>query len=96
MHAVLGEAVTAKNFKLVYQPVVDLKNKNSLHHHEVLVRFGDNASPFPMIRMAEELDLIEPLDLAVVEQTINRLAQDPNLRLAANISGRTITSLASA
>lgn len=89
---VLGEAVTAKNFKLVYQPVVDLKNKNSLHHHEVLVRFGDNASPFPMIRMAEELDLIEPLDLAVVEQTIDRLAADANLRLAANISGRTITS----
>ncbi len=89
---VLGEAVTAKNFKLVYQPVVNLKDKNSLHHHEVLVRFGDNASPFPMIRMAEELDLIEPLDLAVVEQTIDRLAGDPNLRLAANISGRTITS----
>jgi EAL domain-containing protein (putative c-di-GMP-specific phosphodiesterase class I) len=88
----LGEAVNGRNFKLVFQPVVNLKDKNSLHHHEVLVRFGDNQSPFPMIRMAEELDLIEPLDIAVVEQTIERLAADPSLKLAANISGRTITS----
>jgi EAL domain-containing protein (putative c-di-GMP-specific phosphodiesterase class I) len=88
----LDEAVNGRNFKLVFQPVVNLKDKNSLHHHEVLVRFGDNQSPFPMIRMAEELDLIEPLDIAVVEQTIARLAADPSLKLAANISGRTITS----
>ena len=88
----LGQAVTDRNFRLVFQPVVDLKANNGLHHHEVLVRFGDNQSPFPMIRMAEELDLIEPLDLAVVEQTIDRLVSDPKLKLAANISGRTITS----
>lgn len=90
----LGEAVNGRNFKLVFQPVVNLKDKNSVHHHEVLVRFGDNQSPFPMIRMAEELDLIEPLDIAVVEQTIERLAANPALKLAANISGRTITSSA--
>jgi EAL domain-containing protein (putative c-di-GMP-specific phosphodiesterase class I) len=88
----LGKAVSDRNFRLVFQPVVDLKSNNGLHHHEVLVRFGDNQSPFPMIRMAEELDLIEPLDLAVVEQTIDRLVADPRLKLAANISGRTITS----
>jgi EAL domain-containing protein (putative c-di-GMP-specific phosphodiesterase class I) len=91
---ILGDAVNGRNFQLVFQPVVNLKDKNSIHHHEVLVRFGDNASPFPMIRMAEELDLIEPLDIAVVEQTIDRLVADPKLRLAANISGRTITSSA--
>ncbi|MDP3852932.1 EAL domain-containing protein [Phenylobacterium sp.] len=88
----LGEAVNEKRFKLVFQPVVNLKANAALHHHEVLVRFGDNASPFPMIRMAEELDLIEPLDIAVVEQTIARLVADPKLKLAANISGRTIGS----
>ncbi|HEX5376963.1 MAG TPA: EAL domain-containing protein [Phenylobacterium sp.] len=91
---ILGDAVSGRNFRLVFQPVVDLKAKNAVHHHEVLVRFGDNASPFPMIRMAEELDLIEPLDIAVVEQTIERLVADPSLKLAANISGRTITSSA--
>jgi EAL domain-containing protein (putative c-di-GMP-specific phosphodiesterase class I) len=90
----LGQAVTDRSFRLVYQPVVNLKAGCALHHHEVLVRFGDNASPFPMIRMAEELDLIEPLDIAVVEQTIEKLVADPKLRLAANISGRTIGSAA--
>lgn len=88
----LGQAVNARAFKLVYQPVVNLKTGGTISHHEVLVRFGDNASPFPTIRMAEELDLIEPLDLAVVEQTIEKLAFDPKLSLAANISGRTIVS----
>jgi EAL domain-containing protein (putative c-di-GMP-specific phosphodiesterase class I) len=88
----LGQAVNERRFRLVYQPVVDLKSDGDLHHHEVLVRFGDNGSPFPMIRMAEELDLIEPLDLAVVEQTIGKLVADKSLRLAVNISGRTIGS----
>jgi EAL domain-containing protein (putative c-di-GMP-specific phosphodiesterase class I) len=58
----------------------------------VLVRFGDDASPFPLIRMAEELDLIEPLDLAIVERTIQLLDEDESLTLAVNISGRTIGS----
>lgn len=88
----LGQAVHERRFTLVYQPVVDLKAKSALHHHEVLVRFGDDASPYPMIRMAEELDMIEPLDIAVVEQTVARLAAEPELKLAANISGRTIVS----
>lgn len=90
----LGQAVSERNFQLVYQPVVNLKANSTLHHYEVLVRFGDNASPFPMIRMAEELDMIEPLDIAVVEQTIAKLVSDPKLSLAANISGRTIGSSA--
>jgi EAL domain-containing protein (putative c-di-GMP-specific phosphodiesterase class I) len=88
----LGQAVSERSFHLVYQPVVDLKAGGTTHHYEVLVRFGDNASPFPMIRMAEELDLIEPLDLAVVEQTLQVLAARPDLHLAANVSGRTIGS----
>ena len=88
----LGQAVADRDFRLVYQPVVNLKKSCAVHHYEVLVRFGDNASPFPMIRMAEELDLIEPLDLAVVERTIAMLVENPTLSLAANISGRTITS----
>ncbi|MEJ0064500.1 MAG: hypothetical protein WDM85_03035 [Caulobacteraceae bacterium] len=47
----LGAMVTERRFKLVYQPVVALSN-GALHHHEVLVRFGEEESPFPMIRMA--------------------------------------------
>jgi EAL domain-containing protein (putative c-di-GMP-specific phosphodiesterase class I) len=88
----LGQAVNDRSFRLVYQPIVDLKKGGALHHHEVLVRFGDDGSPFPMIRMAEELDLIETLDLAVVEQAVAKMAMDPKLRLAVNVSGRTIGS----
>jgi EAL domain-containing protein (putative c-di-GMP-specific phosphodiesterase class I) len=69
--------------------VVSLEDGQT-HHHEVLVRFGDNASPFPMIRMAEELDLIEDLDLAIAEQAIALMQQQARLSLAVNISGRTI------
>ncbi|THD79267.1 MAG: EAL domain-containing protein [Phenylobacterium sp.] len=87
----LGEAIRERKFRLVFQPVVRLKD-GGLHHHETLVRFGEEESPFPRIRMAEEMDLIEPLDLAILEQAIQTLAKDPELKLAVNVSGRTIMS----
>jgi EAL domain-containing protein (putative c-di-GMP-specific phosphodiesterase class I) len=87
----LGGLVLERRFKLVYQPVVNLKS-GGLQHHEVLVRFGDDESPFPMIRVAEELDLIEDLDLAIAQRAAAELAADEGLKLAVNISGRTITS----
>lgn len=87
----LGAMVTERRFKLAYQPVVNLAT-GALHHHEVLVRFGEEESPFPMIRMAEELDLIEELDFAVFERSSEQLDENSKLRVAVNISGRTITS----
>ena len=89
----LGAAVSQRRFTLAYQPVVQLAD-GALHHHEALIRFEENASPFAMVRMAEEFDLIEELDRAVVEQVVRRLKADRTgkLRLAANISGRSIGS----
>jgi EAL domain-containing protein (putative c-di-GMP-specific phosphodiesterase class I) len=87
----LGTLVAERRFKLVFQPVVTLAS-GALHHHEVLVRFGEEESPFPMIRMAEELDLIEDLDFAVFERSSAELDVNNKLRVAVNISGRTITS----
>ncbi|MDB5477243.1 MAG: sensory box protein [Phenylobacterium sp.] len=87
----LGEAIRERKFRLVYQPVVRLKD-GALHHYETLVRFDEDESPFPQIRMAEELDLIESLDLAVLEQAVRTLAGDAGLKLAVNVSGRTIMS----
>ncbi len=87
----LGAAVAERRFNLAYQPVVTLKT-GELHHYEVLVRFGADESPFPMIRMAEELDLIEALDLAVAQRVAGELVSDESLKLAVNVSGRTVTS----
>jgi EAL domain-containing protein (putative c-di-GMP-specific phosphodiesterase class I) len=88
-----GALVSERRFKLVYQPVVSLAD-GSVHHHEVLVRFDGDRSPFAMIRMAEELDLIEHLDRAIAEEAAAKLRADRSgrLRLAANVSGRTIVS----
>lgn len=88
---VLGAAISGKTFRLAYQPVVDLASR-AVHHFEVLVRFGDDESPFPQIRMAEELDLIEALDFAILERAVSVMAPQPDLKLAVNVSGRTIIS----
>jgi EAL domain-containing protein (putative c-di-GMP-specific phosphodiesterase class I) len=87
----LGAAIREKNFRLVFQPVVRLED-GALHHFETLVRFGDEGSPFPLIRMAEEMELIEQLDLAILERAVQVLVDEPALRLAVNVSGRTIGS----
>jgi EAL domain-containing protein (putative c-di-GMP-specific phosphodiesterase class I) len=87
----LGSAISGKDFQLAYQPVIDLAGR-ALHHFEVLVRFGDDKSPFPQIRMAEEMDLIEALDFAILEKAAAEMARTPALSLAVNVSGRTIVS----
>jgi len=87
----LGAAIKDRRFQLVFQPVVGLKT-GALHHHEVLVRFGDQRSPFPTIRMAEEMELIEALDGAVLEETLAVLKRKPALSLAVNVSGRSLMS----
>ena len=88
-----GAMVAARDFKLVYQPVVSLAD-GLTHHHEALVRFEGERSPFSTIRMAEDLDIIEDLDLAIAEEVVKRLRADSTgaLRLAVNVSGRTMVS----
>jgi EAL domain-containing protein (putative c-di-GMP-specific phosphodiesterase class I) len=88
-----GALIAAERFKLVFQPVVSLTD-GAVHHHEALVRFDGDRSPFAMIRMAEELDIIQDLDRAMTEAVAKRLRKDRTgaLRLAVNVSGRTIVS----
>jgi EAL domain-containing protein (putative c-di-GMP-specific phosphodiesterase class I) len=87
----LGAAIAGKSFRLAYQPVVALHGQ-ALHHFEVLVRFGEDESPFPQIRMAEEMDLIEALDFAILEKAVAVMRDAPDLKLAVNVSGRTVIS----
>jgi EAL domain-containing protein (putative c-di-GMP-specific phosphodiesterase class I) len=87
----LGATIQERRFNLAFQPVIALGD-NSLHHHEVLLRFGNEQSPFPTIRMAEEMELIQPLDVAVLEETLAVLKRDRGLTLAVNVSGRSLMS----
>lgn len=85
-------AVSTRQFKLAFQPVVSLTTEK-LHHHEVLVRFADGKSPLDTIVMAEELDLIEELDRAILSETLRVLAVPAcKHKLAINVSGRSISS----
>jgi EAL domain-containing protein (putative c-di-GMP-specific phosphodiesterase class I) len=84
-------AVASKDFSLVYQPVVDLKT-HEVDHYETFVRLGRDSSPADAIHMAEEMDLIQDLDLAVVQAVVQQLLKPANkrLKLAANISARSL------
>ena len=84
------EVVKGRKFKLVYQPIVDLRTRET-HHYEALVRFPGEATPFDTIRMAEELDLVEIFDLAVAETAVNMLRLcGPEVKIAVNVSGRSL------
>jgi EAL domain-containing protein (putative c-di-GMP-specific phosphodiesterase class I) len=89
----LGRVITEQRFHMAYQPVVSMADGRT-HHYEALIRFDSGKSPVELIQMAEEFDLIEELDTAVMAKVVERLVKDSSntLRLAANVSGRTITS----
>lgn len=82
------DRVTGRSFKLAYQPIVELKTR-TVHHYEALARFPQGDETFATIRMAEELDIIEAFDLAVVEMAAGALKGFPaDVRVAVNVSGR--------
>jgi len=84
----LGAILQERRFELYYQPVVQLST-GLTSHHEVLVRFDKGVGPAPLIKLAEDLALIERLDALVAEQAVRRLraAGSERLKLAINVSG---------
>jgi EAL domain-containing protein (putative c-di-GMP-specific phosphodiesterase class I) len=89
---VFKSTVASKDFSLVYQPVVDLRT-GDVNHYETFVRLaGAENSPAEQIQMAEEMELVQDLDLAVVQAVVQQLLKPANtkLRLAANISARSL------
>lgn len=92
--ATFKRAVARRDFELVYQPVVSLRDRR-VHHVEALARFEDGRSPAAAIRLAEDLDMIHDFDLAVAEAACAALASDPGLgggKVAINLSGRSLTT----
>jgi EAL domain-containing protein (putative c-di-GMP-specific phosphodiesterase class I) len=86
----VGRAITQRRFELLYQPIVDLRERRP-HHYEALLRpAGYGVEAF--IRCAETVGLTEELDLAVADQVLDALRFAPGARIALNISGLSIQS----
>jgi EAL domain-containing protein (putative c-di-GMP-specific phosphodiesterase class I) len=82
--------VAAGSFDLCYQPVIDLE-RNAAHHFEALARFEGGQSPFPTIRLAEEVGGIIDLDMVVVQKVLRTLENSPkDCRIAVNISAASL------
>lgn len=95
--AEFSDRISKDEFRLVYQPIVNLSDR-SLHHFEALVRFNGDGSPFETIQFAEETGIIGTMDLAVVDRVIVILkglaggAGGTGTSIAANLSGRSLAS----
>lgn len=83
-------------FKLVYQPIVTIEDKE-IHHYEVLSRFKDGESPYERVVFAEETGIIQDLDLGVAQKVKDKLLEfqkrgDILPKLAINLSGSSLDS----
>lgn len=80
-------------FRLVYQPIVNIADR-TLHHFEALVRFNGDGSPFETIQFAEETGIIGTMDLAVIDRVvvILRGLVGSGASIAANLSGKSLSS----
>lgn len=88
-----SETVKSREFELHWQPIVDLTT-GVVHHFEGLARFRTGGGPAPIIRMAEELGLVEAFDLAVAEKAVGRLRRPGGgtLAVAVNVSALSLAS----
>jgi PAS domain S-box-containing protein len=91
----LRTVINSNGFKLVYQPIVDLKNKR-VTHVEALSRLANGSSAQEVLTLAESTGVIEDFDLAVMRQAIEAITDSRTRGLrpyvAVNISGRSMQS----
>lgn len=91
----LKRMISHQDFQIKFQPIVMLDREN-VSHHEVLVRFNSEKSPFELITMCEDIGLSPDLDLAICRQTLKYIDQKGKKnnigQLAVNISGQSIQS----
>ncbi len=86
------DIIQKKKIDYVLQEIVCLKSR-TVHHHELLVRFEKNISPFQRLVFAEKVGIIHELDLVILEQAINWINETPNhpkFSLAVNVSGASL------
>jgi len=87
----IRDALANDKFTLVFQPVLDLKNK-SITHYETLIRMigtdGKLIEPGNFIPVAEKMGLIHDIDIWVVNRAIEILHKlpEPNNQTSFNIN----------
>ena len=91
----LKTTLARSEFQFVFQGIYSLRDGN-VHHYEVLSRFPDEKDTLKVITFAENVGLIQELDLAVCARVI-RLMQEQDahgtaLRLSVNLSGRSLVN----
>lgn len=81
-----------------FQPIFDIKSENK-YKYEILMRIKDGEnyiSPFPYIKIAEENNLIEKIDLRVIEKALiykKSIDHSDKLMFSINVSGRSLMDL---
>lgn len=81
-----------------FQPIYNIK-ENKIEKYEVLMRIKDGENylpPFSYIKVAEENNLIEKLDLKVIQKALKYKSEvDPKdvIKLSINVSGRDLNDL---
>lgn len=77
---------------LLWQPVCDAANPETILYYEALLRFVDRhgvwRAPTPSLLALEKLGLVNLLDHHVVSRVVAALEEDPDVELAVNISAR--------
>ncbi len=84
--------VAEGSFDLVFEPIVELKT-GVVAHYEALTRFRSGQSPADTIRFAEDLELADSFDLALIMKAFNVLEEEDSqgASIAINISARSIS-----
>ncbi|MCA1925896.1 MAG: EAL domain-containing protein [Thiobacillus sp.] len=91
--ALITDALRQDRLQLYLQPILALQT-GLVAHHEVLLRVlgpsGQILAPAPLIAAAESSGLIREIDQWVLRHAIALIAAHPGLRLAVNLSARSL------
>lgn len=86
----LAKAVAERQFRVVYQPILDADASVDYREVEALVRWDHptlgSIPPARFIAVAERSGLMHQLGVWIIEQALTDLAQWPDVRLSLNLS----------
>ncbi len=92
--AMVRQAIRRRDVLLAYQPVVQSRNTNRVAFHEGLIRVLDDTGRIiparDFIGVVETTEMGRVLDCLSLELGLTTLAEEPGLRLAINMSARSI------